>query len=109
MSRSGTSLRQSGSNRCFTSRWSRFSGREAVRYYVSLTGKLTHGLHQGGDHDLFTLLGSHGRRPLPRLRRLIWTDVDGQLALCELRSCPRLRDRAESPAPTGEGLGTPKW
>ena len=39
----------------------------------------------------------------------IWRDVDDQLALCELRSCPRLRDRAASPGPTGEGLGAPKW
>ena len=36
---------------------------QGVRYPVSMSD----GLHQGGDHDLLTLLWSHVRSPLPRL------------------------------------------
>ena len=52
---------------------------------------------------MLTLPGFHGRRSTPRHGGRLWGDVDDQLAVSELRSCPRRRDRAASSGPTGAG------
>ena len=56
-------------------------------------------------HDLFTLLGVHARRSPPRHEGGLWRNVGEELALCELRPCPRHGSRTKSPDTTGAGLG----
>jgi hypothetical protein len=61
------------------------------------------------NHDLDTLPGLYGNRSLFGHGRLLGTDVDNELALCELWSSTRLRDRTELRGTSQEGANGLKF